>query len=325
MTKHFFKCRFNAYSKLRRHFEVILENSVRSIGRNFSGDAFIHCRADCVYIRPRTLSAVAAVLLHRSVAVLQHNRKTALVCKFPCSTEIEKLYLLVHKHNIIGTDIPVYKIFFVYLFQRMKNRHQKTNSIVRRDSADLIQVVFQRYTVEIFHYDIYCAVFLEEIAHCNDSGFIGEFCKRPCLTQEVLAAFREQLLCGFGTDAHYLIGNGIVSVDHAVRKEFLYRNTELQKGIKTDIGDAEAALSYHSADKIAAVEHRAELQRMRQLAVFTYILAACGAFLLGVRHFIHTKGTIFRTDHLRVRFFQIITKRIYHSTAERKQAPFRLF
>ena len=132
---------------------------------------------------------MAAVLLHRGVAVLEHDGKAAFVRELARRAEVEQLDLLSDQHDIVGADVAVDQTLGVDLPQRTEHGHQQAYRVVGRNVAHLLEIALERDAVEVFHDDVDGAVLLEEIAHRHDACLVGEFGEGAGFSQKVLTAF----------------------------------------------------------------------------------------------------------------------------------------
>ena len=85
-----------------------------------------------------------------------------------------------HKENIVRRDIPMKDSMAVHLIERFQDRHYHFQCLLFRQSADPLQMIFQRFTVEVFHHDIGRIVCLETIENVHNTVHIAKLRKLAC-------------------------------------------------------------------------------------------------------------------------------------------------
>ena len=68
----------------------------------------------------------------------------------------------------------------VHLIERFQDRHYHFQCLLFRQNADPLQMIFQRFTVEVFHHDIGRIVCLETIENVHNTVHIAKLRKLAC-------------------------------------------------------------------------------------------------------------------------------------------------
>ena len=260
-------------TELRRRHQRVLEHALRRGGRGLAGYELIYRRAHGVDVRPRPLLSVGAVLLLRSVAVLEHDSQALLAAGVLQARRAEVEHLdapVAEHHDIRRAYVAMDKPFLMHLIQREHRRFQQCKRFVHLKYAVLLGVVGKILAFEVLHDDIRRTVFLEIVPQSDDISVLDEL--------------RESF--GFGQETAFAEVKGIVL--HGVRREhsqghtavgsaagviLLYRDLAVKPEVIADVCNAEAARAEHLADKVPAVEDAVHRQLMRRVFYIQFAAA----------------------------------------------------
>ena len=242
----------------------------------------------------RTLLAVLAVLLLRGKALLEDDRHLAfLVGIIACRAEIHQLQLAaLCQHQVIGADVAVDNALGVNDAQTAHDGQHQRHQLLQLKAAARIDVVLEGLAVEELHDDVGGAVCLEVIQNIHDTLFLGERSDVLRLKQEALDALAEKNLSALRHNDSRGLLVGAVRRTRGIK--LLDGDALGERGVQTDIGDAEAAFSENLAHQITSRQHGAAQQVIRRIGTLScrVVKAAVAAHHRAIQR-AHTFITIF--------------------------------
>ena len=240
--------------QLRRPSQRIPVDALHRVRRELAGNAPVHCRPHGVHVRPGTLVAVAGILFLRCVSPLQDNRHALAVpqCE-PGRAEIQQAaFPLGGDVNVVRADVPMQQVEGVHLDQRLHNGLQDGDGLVPGDSLPVFgKIGFQAHAVDVLHYKVGGAVFLEIVLHRHDVGSVLQLGQDLGLLQETLHAV---LVIRF-----HPAGKGHAVMVRVPRGQgrghvFLDSHLDLQGQVVPQIGDAKPAHAQHLPHQVPSVQ-----------------------------------------------------------------------
>ena len=248
----------------------VFHDPVNRGGRQCAGAAVVDRGGHRVNVRPRADAGVLPVLLDGAEALFgDHlgglNRAVlSLNIQILCRAQVQKDGLAVRlHHDIVRADVPVNDTVLVDFCQRPHDGRHEPDAAVKVHGAVLLHFLLQRLALDKVHDDVGGLILCEDRFHPDDVGNPAQLCHFPGFLQKAVEA---PLGAGFphhGAAPHH--GGAVFPADHAgaCGEIFLDGDLLLQQQIKSDIGDAEAALPQHFAHQILSVQDRTGLQRER--------------------------------------------------------------
>ena len=116
----------NPVRNTRGAAEFVLGRTLDRVGRRHAGQHLVECRSGGVYVGPRSLFALAAVLFLGGITRLEYNRKCSAESARHISrrTEIDQLDVSVlAEEDIVRRNVAVNQTEGMYPFQCVQNRN----------------------------------------------------------------------------------------------------------------------------------------------------------------------------------------------------------
>ena len=260
----------------------------------------INRRAQGIDVAPGTLGAACIVLLRGSVAGLQNDRHAALAVhgKVSRRAEINQLDLqILAEHDIGGAQVAVDQAVRVNLGEGDHGGLQHVTDHVEGHGSVLFAVFPERDALDIFHHDVGCVIFLENVTDPDDMGVVGKLGEEPGFFHEALLLCLKQgfLRAGIDGQERGVFGN---SGHEPLGVVFFDGDFQPQLQVAAGIRDAEAALSDHAADVVAAGQNRADRQ-LKGIVPGMQILPAGRTYIrqVFIRQILHTMRADHRLPH----------------------------
>ena len=124
-------------------------------------------------------------------------------------------------------------------FDRLDDRHDNAHGCIRSDHALFVQIVFQKYAVYVFHYDVGCSVLFKKIKNVYNVFGFSELCHALCFQKETLELLLK--LAFFVTGEQTDSGFSRCTVYKTCRIKFFYCNHDTEGHVKTFIGNSESS------------------------------------------------------------------------------------
>ncbi len=267
----------NRDAQLAGQQEVVLRNAVQRLRRGLAGQAIVNGRAQRVDIGPRPLPLLL-VLLQRRVPVLEGDgHGLGTMGRLAGTPKVQQAHPPAFQHEVVRRNVPVDQPRLVHMGQRLEQRLQHDEQLVRRNAAaPLFHQIAEGCPLDVLHDDIGGVVHLEKVPHAHnhlllvhprhDLRFAEEF-----LLASFKAAGRRADKAGYRQRCGGVAGGAI----HRI--VFLDRHLELQPQVAPDIGDAKAAFAQHPPHQIPVHQHCARRQMVRRWDVIPRRQLAGGA------------------------------------------------
>ena len=230
-----------------------MQSVVRFIGSD-SRDALIYSCAKGINVRPRSLHALAAILLLGGIAGFEHERHTAVAVTrcLPCCAEIYQLYGVFQYHYIRRADVAMDKSLLMHLFERYHNGHKDSERLLGCHRALGFELIAKAHTVKVLHNDIGGIVLDEKVKDMDYAHLTRKFCESFCLGEKALSALIKGIPAVFIGCFGDLGRRARIAVYKPCGVKLLDGYYTVKAGILTDIGYAKAALAFCCADYISA-------------------------------------------------------------------------
>ena len=272
-------CR-NLDAKRARRNQVVFIQPLNRFGWDLSGDGIVIRRRQGIDIRKRPLPSAAKVLLFRGKAMFQdHVQALALLpCAVAGRTEVDELGASVFgDDDVIRRDVTVDDAFCMHLAEGFHQRQKKpVGFLYAQPSAFSGKILVQGITVHILHDKVRGVIFFKIAVDPDDMLVPVESRKGPRFLQELLLSVFVVLLSLSGVDQDR--GTSALPSGKVRGEIFLDGNTLSALIVLGNVGDTEAALAENTADRIPAVQNRAQFQRQRIFrSLSAFVITAEGA------------------------------------------------
>ena len=153
-----------------------------------------------------------------------------------------------------------------------------------------VDIVLEGHAFQVFHHDISGVVFLEIVDDVNNTVFAGDCGEIFSFCQKAFHAFGKELLPVLGDDD--VVGNHAGAVSGSAGIKFLDGDTFCQLGMKTDVGDAEAALADDVAHEVPSRKQGSRRQVIRLGLRGTAVVPAAVCANGGSVELLHAVNTV---------------------------------
>ena len=248
---------------------------------------------------------MCAVLLHWSIAGLEHDRQAQLAAHILQARRAEVQYLdlaVIQHHDVRGADVAVDESFLVHLVQRQHHGLQQVERLAELEPPALPRVVGQILPLEVLHDDICRPVLLKVVPERDDVPVPDELGESLGLFKKAALAELERVALYFRRRDHR---QRDAAVGGAARVVFLDCDPAVKLQVIADICNAKAARAEHFSDDVSPVQDAVHRQLVLRV-LYIYVVPADGALPVhrrGFRHTARAKEHFFYAGLLRMVFY----------------------